>query len=233
MAVGAIVWDETGSKLFETGVDHCILYDVNKTTTGDYPKDKYFGINGVAWNGITGVTESPSGAEDTDFYADNIKYGSMKSAEDFGATITAYTYPDEWEKHDGSADILPGVKISQQEREPFGLFYRTKIGNDTEGTNYGYRYHLVYGGTANPSQRSYKTINNSPEANEFSWEIKTTPVNVTDKKATSCLTIDSTDFKESAAQAKLDKLLGVLCGTATTEPMLPLPDEVKAILTSN
>lgn len=218
-------WDQPGEKKFETGVDHCVLYD------GVSEDADYAYASGVAWNGITGITESPSGAEDTDFYADNIKYGSMKSKEDFGATITAYTYPDEWEKHDGSLEPTPGVKIGQQSRTPFGLSYRTKIGDDLNGDNAGYKLHLIYGGSANPSERGYQTVNDSPEAIEFSWEITTTPVNVNGYNATSSLTIDSTKFTGDKA-AKLEELEKILYGDGTTTPKLPTPDKVIALLGS-
>lgn len=220
-----IKWDETGKRTYETGVDRGVLYDVDQN--GNY-------VNGVAWNGLTGVTESPSGAEKTALYADNIKYLNLTSAEEFGATITAYTYPDEWEKHDGSAEIVTGVKIGQQARKPFGLCYRTNIGNDTDGNDHGYKLHLIYGATASPSERNYQTINDSPEAIEFSWEIATVPVNVTGFKPTACVTIDSTkttDVKMKALEAVLYGVEGT--GTSTgIAPRMPLPDEVKTILTA-
>ena len=193
-----LVWDQSGEKLYETGVSKCVLFDVNDDTA---TKAEDYGVNGVAWNGITGVTESPSGAEDTDFYADNIKYGSMKSAEKFGGTIKAYR-----EIHDGSKDlVISGVKVAQQTRKPFGLVYRTEIGNDVEGNEHGYKIHFIYGGSAKPSSKDYATINDSPSAIEFSWEIDTTPVPVESLssdveqtvtnlklKATSYITCDST-----------------------------------------
>lgn len=221
--MSAIVWDQAGQKTYETGVDHGVLYDVN--SSGEY-------VDGVAWNGLTAVTESPSGAENTDLYADNIKYLILKSAEQFGGTITAYTYPEEFEKHDGSADLSTGVKIGQQSRTPFGLCYRTQIGNDTDGNDHGYKLHLIYGASANPSERNYQTINDSPEAIEFSWEFSTTPVNVTGHKPTACVTIDSTKVTSTKLKALEAVLYGTdAVGTGTgTAPRLPLPDEVKRIM---
>lgn len=213
-----LVWDESGKRTYETGVNKGVLYDVN--TSGEY-------VNGVAWNGLTGVTESPSGAEQTPLYADNIKYLNLTSAEEFGATVTAYTYPDEWEKHDGSAELAVGVKIGQQTRSPFGLSYVTNIGNDTDGNDHGYKIHLIYGGMASPSEKNYQTINDSPEAIEFSWEITTTPVNVTGFKPTASITIDSTKCDKT----KLEAFEAVLYGSETAEPRMPLPDEVKTMLT--
>lgn len=220
-----LVWDETGTRTYETGVDHGVLYDVD--ASGNY-------INGVAWNGLTGVTESPSGAEKTALYADNIKYLNLTSAEDFGATITAYTYPDEWEKHDGSATLATGVKIGQQTRSLFGLCYRTQVGNDIDGNDHGYKLHLVYGASASPSERNYQTINDSPEAIEFSWEVTTTPVNVTGFKPTAVVTIDSTKcdaVKLAAFEAILYGTDGVGTSTGTIARM-PLPDEVKTLLSA-
>lgn len=212
-----LIWDESGKRIYETGVDHGVLYDVD--SDGKY-------VKGVAWNGLTGVTESPSGAEQTALYADNIKYLNLTSAEEFGATVTAYTYPDEWEKHDGSAELATGVKIGQQTRSPFGLSYRTNIGNDTEGNDHGYKLHLIYGALASPSEKNYQTINDSPEAIEFSWEITTTPVNVTGFKPTASVTIDSTKCDKDKLKAFED----VLYGTDSEEPRMPLPDEVKTLL---
>ena len=219
-----LVWDETGKRTYETGVDHGVLYDVD--SNGNY-------VDGVAWNGLTGVTESPSGAEKTALYADNIKYLNLTSAEDFGATITAYTYPDEWEKHDGSATLADGVKIGQQNRTPFGLCYRTNLGNDIDGNDHGYKLHLVYGATASPSERNYQTINDSPEAIEFSWELTTVPVNVTGFKPTAVVTIDSTTSNATKLKALEAILYGTdAAGTSTgTSPRMPLPDEVKKIMT--
>lgn len=218
-----LVWDAAGQKTYETGVDHGVLYDVD--SNGAY-------VNGVAWNGLTAITESPSGAENTDLYADNIKYLILKSAEQFGGTITAYTYPEEFEKHDGSADLSTGVKIGQQSRTPFGLCYRTNIGNDTDGNDHGYKLHLIYGASANPSERNYQTINDSPESIEFSWEFSTTPVTVKDHKPTASVIIDSTKVNETKLKA-LEAILYGTDGTGTstgTTPRMPLPDEVKTIM---
>ena len=207
-----LVWDETGKRFYETGVKNAVLYP---QVSGAYPK-------GVAWNGITAVTESPSGAEPTALYADDIKYLNLYSAEEFGATVEAYTYPDEFAVCDGSAELTTGVSIGQQPRKPFGLSYRTTLGNDTESNDYGYKLHLIYGAMASPSEKSYSTINDSPEAITFSWELTTTPVSVAGFKPTSCLTIDSTKVDE----AKLKQLEDILYGTKEQEARLPLPDEV-------
>lgn len=212
-----LVWDQDGERLYETGTEQGVLYP--KSDDGTYPK-------GYAWNGLTGVSEAPSGAEETALYADNIKYLSLTSAEEFGATITAYTYPDEFEQCDGSADIAPGVTVGQQDRTPFGLVYKTQIGNDIKGNSHGYKLHLVYGAKAKPSSRDYKTINDSPEAIEMSWEITTTPIKVPGFKATAHLTIDST--KVSAA--KLAKLEDILFGSETSDARLPLPAEIINIM---
>ena len=222
-----IAWDQTGERLYETGVDRGVLYHLDES-------NKY--TKGYAWNGLTGVTESPAGAEATDLYADNIKYLSMRSAETFGATIEAYTYPDEFAECDGSAEIATGVKIGQQTRKTFGLCYRTVIGNDTNGNDHGYLLHLIYGCTASPSEKAYATINDSPEAITFSWEVTTTPVNVEGFKPTASLTIDST----KANATDLATLEGILYGTAAgdegtpaaVEPRLPLPDEVAEIMST-
>lgn len=222
-----IVWDQTGDRLYETGIDRGVLYPIQ--TGGLYNK-------GVAWNGLTGVTESPSGAEATDLYADNIKYLSMRSAETFGATVEAYTYPDEFAECDGSASLATGVTIGQQSRKMFGLCYRTVLGNDVDLNDHGYKLHLIYGATASPSEKAYATINDSPEAITFSWELSTTPVNVTGFKPTACITIDST----KADPECLTALEEILYGKDPTgpeaqdgvEPRLPLPDEVKTLMTS-
>ena len=182
----------------------------------------------MAWNGLIGVTESPSGAEATPLYADNIKYLELRSTEEFGATIEAYTYPDEFEKCDGSATLGTGVTIGQQTRHPFGLSYRTVLGNDIENNDYGYKIHLIYGATASPSEKAYQTVNDSPEAITFSWEISTTPIEVPGFKPTSCITIDSTKIEA----AKLTKIEELIYGNATTEAKLPTPAEIKAILTA-
>lgn len=222
-----IAWDQTGERLYETGVDRGVLYHLDES-------NKY--TRGYAWNGLIGVTESPAGAEATDLYADNIKYLSMRSAETFGATIEAYTYPDEFAECDGSAEIATGVKIGQQSRKTFGLCYRTVIGNDVNGNDHGYLLHLIYGCTASPSEKPYATINDSPEAITFSWEVTTTPVNVEGFKPTASLTIDST----KANATDLATLEGILYGTAAgaegtpaaVEPRLPLPDEVAEIMST-
>lgn len=212
-----IVWDSTGDRLYETGVDRGVLYPINGS--GAYTP-------GVAWNGLTGVTESPSGAEATALYADNIKYLSLYSAEEFGATIEAYTYPKEFEACDGSAELGEGVVIGQQTRKVFGLCYRTLIGNDVDAQDHGYKLHLIYGCMASPSEKGYQTVNDSPEAITFSWEVTTTPVNVTGFKPTATLIIDST----KVAPGKLEKIEELLYGTDSDPAKLPLPDEVKAIL---
>ena len=214
-----IVWDAVGDHIFETGVRNGVLY--LKDAQGAYN-------TGVAWNGLTSVSESPEGAEPTDLYADDIKYLSLMSAENFKATIEAYTYPVEFEECDGSATIAKGVVIGQQSRKPFGLCYRTSIGNDTDGNEHGYKLHIVYGCQASPSEKQYSTINDSPDAVTFSWEVSTTPVNVTGKKPTATLIIDST----KADKAKLTALEAILYGAESTEPRLPLPDEIATLMTS-
>jgi hypothetical protein len=216
-----IEWDKTGERLYETGVEKGVLYQIDNT--GAYP-------SGVAWNGLVNVNESPSGAESSAQYADDIKYLNLISAEEFGATIEAFTYPPEFAECDGSAMIGEGVYIGQQARKTFGFSYQTKIGNDVDGTDHGYKIHLVYGCQASPSEKSYGTINDSPEAITFSWEIKTTPVNVTGHKATALITIDSTKFTSQAAAAKLQDLEDKLYGTTSAEAYLPLPDEVFSTL---
>lgn len=208
-----ITWDNTGERFYETGVKMGVLYPIQ--SSGDYTK-------GVAWNGLTTVTESPSGAEATALYADDIKYLNLMSNEEFGATIEAYTYPDEFAECDGSAALATGVMIGQQKRKTFGLCYRTSLGNDVDGSDHGYKLHLVYGCLAAPSEKAYATINDSPEAITFSWEVSTTPVNVTGYKPTSQITIDSTKVD----QAKLTALEDVLYGKDEAEPKLPMPDEV-------
>ena len=212
-----IIWDNTGERTYETGVDHGVLYPIQEG--GLYTK-------GVAWNGLTAVTESPSGAEATPLYADNIKYLNLVSAEDFGCTIEAYTYPDEFAECDGSAEIATGVYAGQQARKVFGLCYRTILGNDTDSNAHGYKLHLIYGCLASPSEKSYSTVNDSPEAITFSWEVKSTPVNVSGFKPTAVLTIDSTKVEPS----KLAKLEEALYGSETVEAKLPTPDEVVAII---
>lgn len=212
-----LTWDASGERLYETGVKQGVLYVMDNNVYG----------NGVAWNGLTAITESPSGAESTPLYADDIKYLDLRSTEEFGATIEAYTYPDEFAACDGSASLADGVSIGQQARKMFGLCYRTTVGNDTDGTDHGYKLHLIYGATASPSEKAYETINDSPEAITFSWEITTTPVSVTGFKPTASITIDSTKADPTCLAALEEKLYG---GTST-EPTLPLPDEVKTIMT--
>ena len=214
-----LVWDKTGERLYETGVKQGVLYP--QAAGGTYPK-------GVAWNGLTNITESPSGAEATALYADDIKYLNLVSAEEFGGTIEAYTYPDEFAECDGSAALTEGVFIGQQDRKTFGLCYRTTLGNDIDSNGHGYKLHLIYGALAAPSEKAYATINDSPEAITFSWEFKTTPVNVTGHKPTASLTLDSTKVSET----KMAALEKVLYGDGETEARLPLPDEVVQILTS-
>ena len=215
-----LVWDQSGQRFYETGVKNGVLYVQDES--GAYPK-------GVAWNGLTAVTESPSGAEATPLYADDIKYLELYSAEEFGATIEAYTYPEEFEVCDGSAEVASGVVIGQQARKAFGLCYKTVIGNDVKGNDLGYKIHLIYGCKAAPSEKAYQTINDSPEAITFSWEVTTTPVNVEGFKPTSTLVIDSTKVdaeKLAAVEAKL-------FGSASEEAMLPLPDEIVDMMKSN
>lgn len=217
--MAALIWDKTGERQFETGVDHGVLY-VQKAD-GTYE-------NGVVWNGLTAVTESPDGAEPNDLYADNIKYASLRSAETFGATIEAYMFPEEFMECDGSAAMADGVYVGQQSRKPFGFCYRTLIGNDTASdSDDGYKLHIIYNATASPSDKNYETVNDSPDAITMSWEIDTTPVPVTGKKPTATITIDSTKCDEQ----KLQTLLDTLYGTASTEPTLPPPDEVIGIFT--
>lgn len=215
-----LVWDQTGERLYETGVDRGVLYPIQ--TGGQYTK-------GVAWNGLTAVTESPSGAEQTALYADNIKYLSLTSTEEFGATIEAYTYPEEFAECDGSASLATGVTIGQQARKTFGLCYRTVLGNDVDGDDHGYKLHLIYGATASPSEKGYSTVNDSPEAITFSWEVTTTPVNVTGFKPTASITIDSTKA-DPTCLAELEKAL-YGSDQPSSEPKLPLPDEVKTLMT--
>ena len=211
-----LVWDQSGKRFYETGVKMGVLYVQDES--GAYPK-------GVAWNGLTAVNESPSGAEATPLYADDIKYLNLRSAEDFGATIEAYTYPEEFEACDGSAELAPGVKIGQQARNAFGLCYRTVLGNDIAGNDYGYKLHIIYGATAAPSEKAFATINDSPEAITFSWEVNCTPVEVDGFKPTASLVIDSTKVEKE----KLAALEAKLYGDESTEAMLPLPAEIAAI----
>ena len=212
-----LVWDQTGQKTYETGVKQGVLYPQGEG--GAYPK-------GYAWNGLTGVTESPSGAESNPLYADDIKYLNLISAEEFGATIEAYTYPDEFAECDGSAEIAPGVTIGQQARKTFGMAYKTTFGNDVDGNEHGYKLHLIYGALATPSEKAYATINDSPEAITFSWEVTTTPVAVEGFKPTASLTIDSTKVDKT----KLTALEDILYGKDTVEARLPLPNEVAELM---
>lgn len=228
-----LVWDKTGERLYESGVRQGVLYPIQ-------PDGKY--NKGVAWNGLTAVTESPSGAEATPLWADDIKYLNLTSAEEFGATVEAYTYPDEFAECDGSAEIAPGVYAGQQSRKMFGLCYRTLLGNDVEGESYGYKLHLVYGAKAAPSEKGYSTINDSPDAVTFSWELTTTPVEIVAAvggkklKPTACLTFDST----KTDPAKLAALEEILYGKDPStegandgvEPRMPLPDEVITLMTA-
>lgn len=216
-----LVWDNTGERYYETGVKQGVLYP---QSNGTYPK-------GVAWNGLTAVTESPSGAEATALYADDIKYLSLTSTEEFGATIEAYTYPDEFAACDGSASLAEGVSIGQQKRNTFGMCYKTTIGNDVDGNDHGYKLHIIYGALAAPSEKAYATINDSPEAITFSWEITTTPVNVTDAKPTSSIVIDSTKA-DATCLANLEKIL-YGGDEPDSEPRLPLPDEIKTVMTAS
>lgn len=215
----ALSWDETGEKLYETGVDHGVLYPMGQNGYG----------NGVAWNGLTTVTETPSGAEATKLYADNIKYLEIRSAEEFGGTIEAYTYPDEWAECDGSAALTTGVYAGQQPRKVFGLCYRTVLGNDVDLDKHGYKLHIVYGCTASPSERSYATINDSPEAITFSWEFSSVPVNVTGHKPVSCIVIDSTKV-DATKLATLESILYGTGGSTTVAARLPLPAEIVSTL---
>lgn len=219
-----LVWDKTGERLYETGVKQCVLY---LPTNGVYSK-------GVAWNGITAVNENPSGAEATALYADDSKYLNLYSVEEFGATVEAYTYPDEFAECDGSAEIAKGVMVGQQTRKTFGLCYRTTIGNDVDGNDHGYKLHIIYGAMASPSEKAYSTINDSPEAMTFSWELTTTPVTVTGKKPTASIVIDSTKCDPQ----KLAALEAILYGKDATsekandgaEPRLPMPDEIATLM---
>lgn len=212
-----IVWDQTGERLYETGVKRGVLYV--QDSGGTYPK-------GVAWNGLTAVTESPSGAEATPLYADDIKYLNLISTEELGGTIEAYTYPDEFAECDGSASIATGVYIGQQPRKTFGMCYTTTVGNDVDSNAHGYKLHLIYGALASPSEKAYSTINDSPEAITFSWEFSTTPVNVTGFKPAANIVIDST----KVTPEKLAALEKILYGDTEVEPRLPLPDEVAQVM---
>ena len=214
-----LVWDETGKRFYETGVKQGVLYP--QANGGTYPK-------GVAWNGLTSVSESPEGAEPEPLYADDIKYLNLMSVEEFKATIEAYTYPDEFAECDGSASIAEGVTVGQQKRKPFGLCYRTTLGNDVDGNGHGYKLHLVYGALAAPSEKNFESINDSPEAATFSWELSTTPVAISKDgfQPTASITIDST----KADSTKLKALEDILYGSTENEPRLPLPDEVATLM---
>ena len=221
-----LVWDKTGEHFYETGIKNGVLYPMSES--GTYPK-------GVAWNGLTAITESPSGAEATALYADDIKYLNLMSNEEFGATVEAYTYPDEFAECDGSASLTEGVYIGQQARKTFGLCYRTTLGNDAKGNDYGYKLHIIYGAMASPSEKAYSTINDSPDAITFSWELSTTPVAVANFKPTASLTIDSTKVDPQ----KLTALEEILYGkdgtgedhsTGAVDPRLPLPDEIATLM---
>lgn len=211
-------WDVTGERFYETGLSKGAIYLQN--ATGEYGK-------GVVWNGLTGVTESPSGAEANDLYADDIKYASLRSAEKLNATVEAYTYPDEFAECDGSREIAPGVTIGQQDRTPFGMTYRTQLGSDT--VKDGYKLHVLYGCTATPSEKGYQTVNDNPEAITFSWELDTTPVNVEGYKPTSVMTINSL----KAGKEAMAKIEEILYGTDTEEPRMIIPDEIIEILDEN
>lgn len=225
----ALSWDDTGDRLYETGVDHGVLYLIDQN--GDYS-------TGVAWNGLSTVTETPSGAEATNIYADNIKYLELRSLEEFGGTIEAYTYPDEFAECDGSVALISGLYAGQQPRKPFGFSFRSRIGNDIDKEEHGYKLHLIYGAMASPSERSYATINDSPEAITFSWEFTTTPVSLAGHKPVSCLTIDSTKVDSTKLKNLEDKLYGVSTTTGTnavagSAAYLPLPAEVISTLSGS
>lgn len=220
-----LVWDKTGERLYETGTKKGVLYVQDGNA---YP-------TGVAWNGLTGFSIEPDGGDANDIYADDIKYLSLRSTENFKGTITAYTYPDEFAECDGSASLMAGVSIGQQPRKPFGFSYVSTVGNDTEFDSYGYKIHLIWGASVSPSSRDYQTINDSPEAIEFSWEIDTIPVNVTGHKPTAHMEIDSTKFNTEELKARLTALEDVLYGkdgegSAATTASLPMPDKVLEIL---
>lgn len=219
MATQRLTWDDAGKRLYETGVKQGVFYQ--QDDNGAYPK-------GVAWNGLTAVTESPEGAEPTPLYADDIKYLNLFSTEEFKATVEAYTYPDEFAECDGSGSLVEGVTIGQQDRKTFGLSYRTSLGNDVKGNEYGYKLHIVYGCLAAPSEKAYATVNDSPEAITFSWEVSTTPVNVTGFKPTASLVLDSVKL----GAAKMKAIEDVLYGSSAAEARLPLPDEIKSIIES-
>lgn len=209
-----ITWDNIGEHLYETGVDHVVLYKPNENNVY---------TDGVAWNGVTAINESPSGADSNPIYADNIKYLDLRSAEEFGATVECYTYPPEFAECNGEAIIATGVVIGQQTRKTFGLSFRSIVGNDIKGNDYGYKLHLIYGATASPSEKAYNTVNDSPEAQSFSFELSTTPIAVQGYKNTASLTIDTTLF---ADKTKIEDLEAILYGGDSTEATLPTPAEV-------
>lgn len=228
-----VVFDADGERFYETGVKNVVLYLKNNMTADDNPKPYN---NGVAWNGVTSISENPSGAETTKLYADDIAYLSLTANEEFGATLEAYMSPEEFDVCDGSADLADGVSIGQQKREVFGLAYKTVYGNDEDGNEKGYKLHLVYGAKAAPSSKAYATINESPEAITMSWEITTTPVSVTGKKPTSIITIDSTKADKSKLASLEDILYGKDPKSGSSSdgvaPRLPLPDEIASIFTA-
>jgi len=215
-----LVWDQTGERLYETGVKNGVLYP--RSSAGLYP-------TGVAWNGLITISEAPSGAEPTPLYADDIKYLTLMSNEEFAASIEAYTYPEEFAACDGSAELAEGVLVGQQSRQAFGLSYRTTLGNDTELNDYGYKLHIIYNALAAPSQKAYSTINDSPEAITFSWELTTSPENVTGLKPTATIVIDSTKADPTALASLEDMLYGSDSLTAS----LPLPDEIAALFATS
>ena len=218
-----LTWNNEGERFYETGVKKTVLYLKENKNVEQQPYAK-----GVAWNGVTSISESPSGAEATALYADDIKYLNLLSNEEFAASIEAYTYPDEFAECDGSAELVKGISIGQQPRKQFGLCYRTAVGNDVDGTEKGYKLHLIYNCLAAPTEKSYATINDSPEAITFSWDISTTPVEVAGHKPTAVVTIDSTKLDETG-KTKLTALEDILYGKDTTEPRLPLPDEIATL----
>lgn len=219
--MAAIVWDAVGEHFYETGVDRGVFYPISED--GTYSP-------GVAWNGLTAVNETPSGAEANPQFADNIKYLNLFSAEEFSATIEAFTYPDEFALCDGSAELTQGATVGQQPRKPFGFCYRTKIGNDTDGQEHGYKLHLVYNAMASPSERSYSTVNDSPEATAMSWEITTTPINVSGHSPTSLIIVDSTKVENKTNLMFLEGVLYGKIGDQSKPPRMPLPAEVKKLL---
>ena len=214
-----LTWDDTGKRLYETGVSNGVIYPIQDN--GTYSK-------GAAWSGLTAVTESPSGAEATPLYADNIKYLNLMSTEELGFSIEAYMYPDEFKECNGETELTKGVSLGQQPRKQFGFCYKSIVGNDVKSNDYGYKLHLIYGALASPSEKAYNTVNDSPDAATMSWECSTTPVNVTGAKPTASITIDST----TVDQEKLKALEDILYGTESEEARLPLPDEIKTLMTA-